>query len=83
MSPPDPDLLALLYRALREEVGLSIAVENPERLRQKLYQVRAKIADPDLEALMILPDPDRTATHLFICKKRVRVDAEPSEVNPE
>lgn len=77
MSDSDPALLALLYRALRETIGLSIATDDPERLRQKLYQIRAKEMDPALMLLMLAPDPKRPTTHLFIAKTKVKLEGEP------
>ena len=72
----DPELLALLYSALRATIGISIETDDPERLRQKLYQIRAKEMDPELSLLMFAPDPQRPTTHLFIAKTKVKIEGE-------
>lgn len=76
MSEPDPDLLAILYSALRSSIGVMVATDNVERLRNKLYAARSKAEDPDLEILMLAPDPKRPTTHLLVAKKRIIVEGE-------
>lgn len=73
-SPIDPELLTLLYSAMRAQVGISVETDNVDRLRTKLYAARAKIGDPELELLMLTPDPARPATHLFIAKTRIKIE---------
>lgn len=66
----------MLYAALSDPVGISYSVDvgKVESFRQQLYQQRAKLKDPALDDLGILPDPERPATHLWIVKKKVQVD---------
>lgn len=73
-SPVDPELMTLLYFALRAPIGISVESDNVDRLRTKLYDARTKLADPELELLMLVPDPNRPATHLFIAKKRIKIE---------
>jgi hypothetical protein len=80
-SPVDPELLSLLYSALRAEIGISVATDNVERLRNKLYAARKSLMDPDLELLFLAPDPDRPSTHLFIAKKRITLEGAPDAEN--
>jgi len=80
-SPVDPELLSLLYSALRAEIGISVETDNVDRLRNKLYDARAKLQDPDLELLFLAPDPARPSTHLFIAKKRIKLEGEPDAEN--
>ncbi len=75
----EEELIAMLYDAFASEVGISVAASNVGRLQQRLYQTRAKLADPDLSLLMLSPDPARPETHLFICKTRIQVAGEGKE----
>lgn len=43
------ELVALLFEALRSPHGLALSTDDPARLRQKLYPMRA--ADPALEPI--------------------------------
>ena len=45
------------YQALSSDIGIEIQTDNPERLRQRLYQERTKAIDPDLEGLSIIISP--------------------------
>lgn len=83
MSSPDPDLTAILYRALRSEYGLSIATSNPELLRQRFYRARGELGDPNLDAIFFAPDPARPDTHLFLMKKRVKIEGEPANAQDD
>lgn len=41
----------LLYQALGEPFGLVLRTNDPNRLRQRLYQARVKLGDPKLDVL--------------------------------
>lgn len=66
------DLLELLYDALRSPLGIVIATEDPERLRQQLYSVRKKRQDddPNLRVLSFLPSPTQPQSELWIIKTK-------------
>lgn len=74
----DDELADFWHSALAEPVGLclEIVTGDLERLRQRLYQVRQKLQDPDLHELFLAPDPDRPKTHLWITKKKVTINVE-------
>lgn len=46
-----------LYLALAEPVGLLLATSDTARARQRLYQARARLADPGLEVLQFRASP--------------------------
>lgn len=50
-------LTSLLYEALAEPIGLLVATADPDRLRQRLYQLRTLADDPELERLQIAASP--------------------------
>lgn len=62
-------LIELLYRALNTESGLGVVVQtnDPDALRQKLYQERKK--DADLACLSFTISPTSPETELWIIKK--------------
>ena len=51
------ELTALLYTALAEPIGLLLATSDTEHARQRLYQARAKAADPALAGLQFRASP--------------------------
>lgn len=63
----DPKLLEILYAALAEPVGLTVRTNSVEKLRQKLYVIRAEFAD--LQCLSFSPSPVEPETELWIVKK--------------
>lgn len=73
-NSPDPLLSALLYEALGEPIGLlCLATPDFERGRAKLYQTRAKLADPELEILQFRASPFPEEGNLIIVKETVQV----------
>lgn len=74
MSQADANLAALLYEALGEPIGLICqAAPDFERARAKLYQTRAKLGDPELEALQFRASPFPEEGNLIIIKETVQV----------
>lgn len=67
MTASRQDLTLLLYQALAEPIGLLLAAEPPETIRQRLYQARAAASDPALAILQIRRSPFADGT-LVICK---------------
>lgn len=65
MSEPNP-LLALLYRAWRSPLGIIVATNDAEALRQRLYPLRK--LDADLESLAFVISPDN-GKDLWILRK--------------
>jgi len=51
------DLLSLWYTALAADVGIKVQSSDPERLRQRLYQVRKGSGDPALDGLSLIISP--------------------------
>jgi hypothetical protein len=68
-------LLELLYAALNEEVGVVVATEDAEFLRQKLYALRRE--DPDFRNLAFLISPMNGAD-LWIVNKKGKINGEES-----
>lgn len=63
--------LACWERALTEEVGIAVVLEDPKdkrRVEQMLYDARLKSGNPDLEVLMIAK-PGDAPEELWILKK--------------
>lgn len=54
-----PELLEYLYDALRSPLGVVLDTEDPERLRQRLYALRAERqgTDPNLRTLAFIISP--------------------------
>jgi hypothetical protein len=50
-------LLELLYEALVEPIGLTVATPDWDKLRQQLYQARVKARDPALAGLIFRASP--------------------------
>lgn len=63
------DLLALWYAALASAAGIVVETDDPERLRQKLYQVRAAAADQSLADLSLVISPLNPDSQVFIVKR--------------
>lgn len=70
-----PELLALLYDALNEQIGICVATSNVELLRARFYSAMRE-APEEFDNLQLSPDPQRPETHLWIIKKKVTIDAE-------
>ena len=76
------DLTLLLYQALAEPIGLLLAAEPPETIRQRLYQARAAASDPALAILQIRRSPFADGT-LVICKGASAPKQIPRQKNDE
>lgn len=59
----------LWYQALASPFGVIIETDDPDRAKQKLYAIRAKSPDPDLQSLSIITSPD-TPGQLWIIKAK-------------
>lgn len=58
---------ALFKRALGEEIGISVRVDDPKAFRDELLQARTELANPEYEALTTaLPAGNKL---VFICRK--------------
>jgi hypothetical protein len=61
-------VIELLYAALHSQRGIKVASSDRLFLRQKLYEARAELADPDLKMLSIVESPINP-DHLWIVRK--------------
>ena len=61
-------LLECLHRALAAPVGIELATNNVELLRNRLYKVRTEAQNPAFEALTFCPSRTQPLTHLWIMK---------------
>lgn len=57
------------YQALATPFGVIIETDDPERAKQKLYAIRAKSPDPDLQSLSIITSVENPR-HLWIIKAK-------------
>lgn len=64
------ELLELMYAALREPLGLKVMTNDPDRLRQKLYQARNKSGDPQLLALTFSASRIKPDSELLIIRRK-------------
>lgn len=73
----------LLYQALAEPIGLGLWASDPQRAVQRLYQARAKLADPQLAVLQFRQvaweDEGEGEINLVICKRRLQLSKQESE----
>jgi len=60
-------MIELLYEALDKEIGIKVATDNVERLRQKLYQFRRE--NPIFEPLSFIVSPTNPNGELWIVKR--------------
>lgn len=58
----------LLYEALGSPLGVVLQCDNVEKVRQRLYKLRADHGDADLECLHLVQSPSNPS-HLWIVKK--------------
>lgn len=68
-------LLEFWFKALRSPVGLVLYTDDIERLRQKLYTVRAQYDGHELDDLFLSPSP-LNPHELWIVHKRITPDAQ-------
>lgn len=62
----DPQLLHILFEAVRASVGIVVSSDNPKGLRQKLYGVQK--TDDDFRELQFILSPFNPDTELWITK---------------
>lgn len=70
------DYLDLLYSALHSELGVVVATNDPERLRQKLYPLKKE--NPDFEPLAFVISPLNPADLWIIKQPKELVNVEDS-----
>lgn len=70
------ELTTLWYDALRAEIGIEVATDNPMRLRAELYRLREQLADPELYALVVTLHPQTGASVWIAHKLKVTDHAE-------
>jgi hypothetical protein len=61
----------LLYRALDAKIGISVATNDVERLRAKLYSDRRAAQNPAFENLVIKPSHTQPTAELWIVRKDI------------
>lgn len=64
----ESQMLELWYAALREDIGVVIETDDPDRCIQKLYAARRQAQDPDLNAISIVRSPTDNF-HLWLVKR--------------
>ena len=66
---------AMWERALGEEIGLAIQINEPDRTRIKdlLYKVKTEQRDPRYEAITVI-QPKRDPPEIWLVKKAVELD---------
>lgn len=62
----------LMYQALHAEVGIIVATDNVELLRQRFYTARAK--DPLLSKISILTSPTNPNGEVWLAKNSEHKD---------
>lgn len=60
-------MIELLYKALEEEIGVKVATDDVERLRQKLYRLRKE--NPTFEPLSFVTSPTNPNGEIWIVKR--------------
>lgn len=71
------DLLECWYQAAASRFGIVLAVSDPNAAKQRLYQVRAKAADPTLAGISIRVSPVLPNEELWLVKQENK-DGPPS-----
>ena len=71
----DQNLLEYWYLALGSPSGIVLAVSDVDRTRQRLYQVRVKAGDPDLEGISIRVSPVLPQEEIWLIKQAPKVTA--------
>ena len=71
--PRNPSIYIPLWeRALEAEIGIAIATNQPQLLRQELYRAREAAQRPEFaEVIMFLP---KDKDEVFLCRKSVELD---------
>jgi hypothetical protein len=68
VSIPKEPLLSYWYKALHSPRGVCLVVNDPERIRQKLYAARREAKDAALDNISVCPSP-LDPTRLWLVKK--------------
>lgn len=63
-----PNWLEFWYEAAASEYGIVVATSDVEAAKQKLYQARAKAADPELQGLQLRTSPILPDEEIWILK---------------
>jgi hypothetical protein len=69
MTSDSLNLTEALYRALHTPLGIVLRSSAPDKLRQKLYAERKKLADPQLDCLRFATSRTLPESELLIVKK--------------
>ena len=71
--PRNPSIYIPLWeRALEAEIGIAIATNQPQLLRQELYRAREVANRPEFaEVIMFLP---KDKDEVFLCRKSVEIE---------
>ena len=64
---PDQTFAELLYRALETERGIAVGCSDATYCRHNIWRVKVELADPRLDALMIVRAP--TEDEFWICQR--------------
>ena len=71
--PRNPNIYIPLWeRALESELGIAIATNQPQLLRQELYAARKAAANPAFDEVIIFLPKDKD--EVFLCRKSVEID---------
>lgn len=62
--------LELWYAALGSNLGVCIDTSHPEKLRQRLYKLRADAGDPLLDDISIIISPTVPGSHVWLVKRK-------------
>lgn len=62
------EYLAHLYDALEQPLGIVLQTDNPERLRQKLYEIRREMS-PTFDNISFVISPTGPQDQLWLVKK--------------
>lgn len=65
------ECLELWYKARDRRIGIVVETSDPERFRQRMYQVRRAAADETLEGLMLIISPTAPASEVWIARRMI------------
>jgi hypothetical protein len=60
--------IEFLHKALETDLGIVVQTSDPEALRTRLYQIRAKAKNPAFECLVFKPSVTNPTSELWIIK---------------
>lgn len=64
--------LSYWYMALREPVGMLFESTNVASAMTRLYTARKQSGDPELQSLVIMPDPEDKKSRFYITRSASR-----------